>query len=67
MRKNIQRTQAAIALLKQRLLVMELWAEGHPIEFRLKGMSDWYSVGEIDYEPSWDWDNTDYHIKKQSL
>lgn len=67
MRRVALDTEDLINELKNKITVMELWMEGHVVEFRNRFGPDrnWYTSCDPDiWEPAWDWDKVEYRIKK---
>jgi len=59
-----EHTRFLVDEMKGRLLIMQLFLEGHPIEWQLKHEGIWRHNTLEGWEPSWDWDVCDYRIKK---
>jgi len=57
-----EHTKQQVEQMKQRLLVMELFLEGHPIEWCMKREGIWRLSTDPQWEPAWDWAYCDYRV-----
>lgn len=52
---------------KEKIEVMQHWADGGDIECCLKSYEGWITVPNTGIDPSWNWEYLDYRIKEKEV
>jgi len=63
--RDAERTEREISIHITRLLVMMQWRQGKTVEFRAKNQEEWRTATDPQWEPGWNWEQTEYRIRKE--